>query len=73
MLRERLRPYIQKQMDTASEKGDPVWRSMLFEYHDDKCYTLDEQYMFEEEIIFALVVNRGQKKKHFIFPMVNGF
>lgn len=60
-------------MDTASEKGYPVRRTMFFEYPEDKCYTLDEQYMFEEEIIFALVVNQGQKKKHFIFPMVNGF
>ncbi len=69
MLRERLRPYIKEQMNIASEKGYPVLRPMFFEYPDDKtCYTLDEQYMFGSDIIFAPVVNRGQKTKKFYVP-----
>ncbi|MBR2134581.1 MAG: hypothetical protein IJ851_07740 [Eubacterium sp.] len=69
MLRERLRPYIEKQMKTASEKGYPVMRPMFFEYPDDeKCYELGEQYMFGDDILFAPIVNRGQTKKSVYLP-----
>ena len=69
MLRENLRPYIKEQMNIASEKGYPIVRPMFFEYPDDEtCYTLDEQYMFGDDIIFAPVVNQGQKIKKFYIP-----
>ena len=69
MLRENLRPYIKEQMNIASEKGYPIVRPMFFEYPDDEiCYTLDEQYMFGDDIIFAPVVNQGQKIKKFYVP-----
>ena len=69
MLRENLRPYIKDQMDIASEKGYPIVRPMFFEYPDDEtCYSLDEQYMFGDDIIFAPVVNQGQKIKKFYIP-----
>lgn len=69
MLRENLRPYIKEQMGIASEKGYPIVRPMFFEYPDDEiCYTLDEQYMFGDDIIFAPVVNQGQKVKRFYVP-----
>jgi len=68
-IRERLRPYIQKQMDTASEKGYPVMRPMFFEYPDDEiCYTLDSQYMFGDDIIFAPIVEQGQTVKSVYVP-----
>lgn len=68
-IREKLRPYIQRQMDTASEKGYPVMRPMFFEYPDDEiCYTLDSQYMFGDDIIFAPIVNRGQTVKTVYIP-----
>src|SRR5699024_6619627 len=68
-LRENLRPYIKRYMDEASDTGHPVLRPMFFEFPDDEvCYTLDEQYMFGSEIIFAPVVNQGQKTKRFYVP-----
>lgn len=68
-LRENLRPYIKKNMHTASQKGYPIIRPMFFEYPDDQvCYTLDEQYMFGDDIIFAPVVNQGQTVKSFYIP-----
>lgn len=64
-LRERLRPYIEHHMKIASEKGYPVMRPMFFDFPDDKeCYTLGEQYMFGDDILFAPIVNRGQTKKN---------
>jgi len=69
LIREKLRPYIQAQMDTASEKGYPVMRPMFFEYPDDEiCYTLDSQYMFGDDIIFAPIVRQGQTSKTVYIP-----
>lgn len=69
LLRERLRPYIERQMKTASEKGWPVMRPMFFEYPDDEiCYTLGEQYMFGSDILFAPVVHHGQTDKVVYLP-----
>jgi len=68
-IREKLRPYIQKQTDTASEKGYPVMRPMFFEYPDDEvCYTLGTQYMFGDDIIFAPIVEQGQTVKTVYIP-----
>ena len=69
LLRERLRPYIMLQMKTAAEKGYPVMRPMFFEYPEDEiCYTLDGQYLFGDDIIFAPIVNRGQTEKTVYIP-----
>lgn len=68
-LRERLRPYIEKHMRIASEKGYPLMRPMFYDYPDDEtCYALGEQYMFGDEIIFAPIVNRGQTEKRVYIP-----
>ncbi|MBE6835637.1 MAG: hypothetical protein E7515_05225 [Ruminococcaceae bacterium] len=69
LLRERLRPYIEKQMKTASEKGYPIMRPMFFEYPEDEtCYSLGEQYMFGDDILFAPIVNKGQTEKQVYLP-----
>lgn len=68
-LRERLRPYIEKHMKIASEKGYPVMRPVFFDYPDDEnCYSLGEEYMFGDDIIFAPIVNRGQTEKTVYLP-----
>lgn len=59
-LRERLKPYIIKYMDIASNTGSPIMRPMFFDfYDDDNCYTLDDQYMFGEDILFAPILEQG--------------
>ncbi len=68
-LRERLRPYIEKHMKIASEKGWPVMRPMFFDFpQDKKCYSLGEQYMFGDDVLFAPIVNRGQTEKTVYLP-----
>lgn len=72
LLRERLRPYIERQMQTAAEKGWPVMRPMFFEFPEDEvCYTLGEQYMFGDDVLFAPIVNRGQTEKRVYLPKEN--
>ncbi|BCJ97893.1 glycoside hydrolase family 31 protein [Anaerocolumna chitinilytica] len=68
-LRERLRPYIHKYMDIASKTGASIMRPMFFEYPEDEfCYTLGDQYMFGEEILFAPIVNQGQTERKVYLP-----
>lgn len=67
--REKLKPYISKYMKEASDKGYPIMRPMYFEYpNDEACYTIGEQYMFGDDIIFAPIVNKGQKDKEVYLP-----
>lgn len=69
MLRERLKPYIKKHMDIASEKGYPVMRPMFFDYPDDEvCYTLGGQYMFGDDILFAPITEQGETQKRVYLP-----
>ena len=69
LLRERLRPYIEQQMKIASEKGYPVMRPMFFDYPgDETCYSLGEQYLFGDDILFAPIVNRGETEKQVYLP-----
>ena len=68
-MRERLRPYIEKHMRIAAEKGYPVMRPMFFDFPEDAvCWTLGEQYMFGDDILFAPVVHRGQTVKTVYLP-----
>lgn len=68
-IREKLRPYIKGQMKIASEKGYPVMRPMFFHHPDDEiCYTLDSQYYFGDDIIFAPIVNKGETEKKVYIP-----
>ncbi len=72
LLRERLKPYLQKHMKKASEKGIPLMRPMFFDFPEDEaCYTLGEQYMFGDDILFAPVVRQGQREKKVYLPEGN--
>lgn len=68
-LRERLRPYLHRYMDTASKIGAPVIRPMFYEFpEDESCYSLGDQYMFGEEILFAPIVSEGQTSRQVYLP-----
>ena len=68
-VREKLRPYIQKYMDIASETGSPIMRPMFYDfYEDERCYTLEDQYMFGEDILFAPILQPGQTKRQVYLP-----
>ncbi len=68
-VRERLRPYIQKHMDIASEDGTPVMRPLFYDFpQDEKCYTIEDQYMFGPDILVAPVLEAGAKSRKIYFP-----
>lgn len=71
-LRSRMKPYTLKYMDIASKTGKPIMRPMFFDYYQDEiCYTLDDQYMYGEEILFAPIVERGQEQRTVYLPEGN--
>ena len=68
-LRERLRPYVMKQMELAKASGTPVMRPMFYQYPEDEvCYTLDDQYFFAEDILVAPVVSYGARQRYVYLP-----
>lgn len=68
-LRERLRPYIMEYMEEAKDNGSPIMRPMFYDYSDDeKCYKLDDQYMFGRDILFAPIVEEGCEEREVYLP-----
>lgn len=69
LLRERLREYIKHHMTIASEKGYPIMRPMFFDYPEDEvCYTLGDQYLFGDDILFAPITEQGVTKRKVYLP-----
>lgn len=69
-VRERLRPYIQKHMDIASEKGTPVMRPLFYDFPEDKtCYKIEDQYMFGPDILVAPVLEANATSRTIYLPV----
>ena len=68
-LREKLIPYIMKQMETASQKGTPVMRPLLFDFpKDDRVYDIGDEYMFGPDLLVAPVVEKSCGKRMVYLP-----
>lgn len=68
-LREKLIPYICKQMDVASQDGTPVMRPLLYDFPVDKqVYDISDQYMFGPDLLIAPVVEKGCVRRSVYLP-----
>ena len=68
-LREKMKPYILKQMEIAHEEGIPVMRPLFFDFPDDeKAYDVEDEYMFGPDILVAPVVEKGARKRRVYLP-----
>jgi alpha-D-xyloside xylohydrolase len=68
-IRERLRPYIQKHMDIASEDGTPVMRPLFYDFPGDgKTYTIEDQFMFGPDILVAPVLEADAVSRMIYLP-----
>jgi alpha-D-xyloside xylohydrolase len=68
-LRERLRPYIQQQMLTATQKGIPPMRPLIVDFADDPvCEAIDDEFMFGPEILAAPVLHEGAEERQVYLP-----
>ena len=68
-LRERLRPYIQEQMDIASQSGLPPMRPLFVDFPADPgCESIEDQFMFGPEILVAPVLHLGERQRSLYLP-----
>ena len=56
-------------MDIASKTGTPLMRPMFFDFPNDEiCYTLNDQYMFGSDILFAPILDEGKTERSVYLP-----
>jgi len=68
-LRERLRPYIMKQMVTAHERGIPPMRPLLLDFPgDDVVFDVDDEFMFGPDLLVAPVLEEGCRSREVYLP-----
>ncbi len=67
--RERLRPYVMRQMQITHESGDPVMRPLFFDFPDQaEAWEIEDQYMFGPDILVAPVLEAGQRSRKVWLP-----
>jgi alpha-D-xyloside xylohydrolase len=68
-MREVMRPYIQKQMRLAHEKGTPPMRPLFFDFPQDaSSYTVEDQFMFGPDVLVAPVLEQGATQRRVYLP-----
>ena len=68
-LRWSLKDYIKSLYDEASANGSPLMRTMFYEFpEDEKCWDLDDQYMFGSDYLVAPVMYEGMRERQVYLP-----
>ncbi len=68
-LREKLRPYIMKQMKTAEKTGLPPMRPLFVDFPEDlSTWDIEDQYLFGDEILVAPIYTEGQRSREVYIP-----
>ena len=68
-VRTMMKDYIRDVMKNASENGDPVMRTVFYEFPQDKnVYDLKDQFMFGSDILVCPVVEPGVKSRSVYLP-----
>jgi alpha-D-xyloside xylohydrolase len=69
LLREKLRPYIMKQMRVAHKTGLPMMRPLFFDFtNDENCFDIEDQFLFGPDILVAPVLHKGAKSRNVYLP-----
>jgi len=56
-------------MNIASQEGTPVMRPLFFDFpKDEKCYTIEDQYMFGPDILVAPVLEAKAVSRKIYLP-----
>ena len=68
-LRERIKPYIIKQMEICCREGIPLMRPIFFDFPDDEnAYEVEDEFMFGSDILVAPVYEEGAKNRRVYLP-----
>jgi alpha-D-xyloside xylohydrolase len=69
LMRERLRPYIDDQMQVAAETGMPPMRPLFVDFPGDaRGWDVDDQMMFGPDLLAAPVLEAGQVTRSVYLP-----
>ena len=68
-IRYRIKPYIEKLMREAHEKGTPVIRPLFYDFHEDKtAWQVEDQYMFGPDVLVAPILYPKMEKRKVYLP-----
>lgn len=68
-LRYKLIPYIYTLNWESSQIGVPIMRAMVLEFqNDEKCYTIDDQFLFGPSLLVAPVLEQGATNRDIYLP-----
>lgn len=68
-VRTGMKDYIRKLYQEAHEAGAPLIRTMFFEFpEDEKCWTLQDQYMFGDRYLVAPVMELHAREREVYLP-----
>lgn len=68
-MRYRLMPYVYAQARECSERGFPMVRPLFFEYPEDRsCWTVEDEYLFGEDLLVAPLVESGPEREVYLPP-----
>ncbi len=69
-LRERLRPYVQEQMQLAHDKGMPPMRPLFFDFpNDEESARIDDEYLFGPDLLVAPLIAAGVRQREVYLPV----
>jgi alpha-D-xyloside xylohydrolase len=69
MMRERLRPYLHRQLERASTDGLPAMRPLFVDFPDDaESWVVEDQMMFGPDVLVAPVLERGARSRMVYLP-----
>ena len=68
-LRERIKPYIIRQMEICCREGIPLMRPLFFDFpNDETTYEVEDEFMFGSDILVAPVYEEGAKSRKVYLP-----
>ena len=68
-LRERMRPYTERLMREAHEKGSPVIRPLFYGFPEDKkAWEVEDQYLYGADILVAPILYAEQRERRVYLP-----
>ncbi|MCD8336903.1 MAG: glycoside hydrolase family 31 protein [Lachnospiraceae bacterium] len=68
-IREQLRDYTRSLMAQAHEKGDPVIRTLFYEFPEDPaCWEITDEYFYGSDFLIAPVCHEGARSRKVYLP-----
>ena len=68
-LREKMKPYITRQMEAAHEKGAPVMRPLFYDFpEDEQAWKVEDQFMFGPDVLVKPVTDSGKRRETVYLP-----